>query len=136
MVADKIFSENMGAWGGPLDSLAKNNPGTLPAKAGTARGYQVLLAALDKRTPISFDYMNIMTDVHTDSNSKHITVEPKKMYRNMVPDVTGMGLRDAVYVLENSGLLVTVVGKGKVAVQSIPAGTRVIKGQTITLQLS
>lgn len=136
MVADKIFSENMGAWGGPLDSLAKNNPGTLPAKAGTARGYQVLLAALDKRTPVSFDYMNIMTDVHTDSNSKRITVEPKKMYRNMVPDVTGMGLRDAVYVLENSGLQVTVVGKGKVAVQSIPAGTRVIKGQTITLQLS
>ena len=27
MVADKIFSENIGAWGGPLDSLAKNSSG-------------------------------------------------------------------------------------------------------------
>ncbi len=45
-------------------------------------------------------------------------------------------LRDAVYVLENNGLLVTVVGRGKVSVQSIAPGTRIIKGQTITLQLS
>ncbi len=27
MVADKIFSENMGAWAGPLDSLAKKGTG-------------------------------------------------------------------------------------------------------------
>ncbi|MCW3121772.1 MAG: Peptidoglycan glycosyltransferase [Flavipsychrobacter sp.] len=135
MVADKIFSQNMGAWAGPLDSLSRNASGVIPAKAATARSYQVLLAALDKRTPMSFDYMNIMTELHTDSN-RHMSVQPAKLYRNVMPDVTGMGLRDAVYVLENNGLLVTVVGKGKVSVQSIAPGTRIAKGQTITLQLS
>ena len=135
MVADKIFSENMGAWAGPLDSLAKKGQSVIPAKAATARSYQVMLSALDKHVPMNFDYMNRMTELKTDSN-KHIAVQAKQLYRNIVPDVTGMGLRDAVYMLENSGLQVRVVGKGKVSVQSIPAGSRLIKGQNITLQLS
>lgn len=135
MVADKIFSVNMGAWAGPLDSLAKNNNGIIPAKAATARSYQVMLNALDKHTPVNFDYMNKMMDLHTDSN-KHIAVQPKQLYRNLVPDVTGMGLKDAVYMLENSGLRVQVVGAGKVSIQSLTPGTRIIKGQQIILQLS
>ncbi len=135
MVADKIFSENMGAWAGPLDSLAKLGSAIIPAKSATARTYQVLLNALNKRTTVSFDYMNSMTQLVTDSN-KHISVQHKIMYRNLVPDVTGMGLKDAVYMLENSGLQVQVVGKGKVNIQSIAPGTRIIKGQNITLQLS
>ena len=38
------------------------------------------------------------------------------MYRNIVPDVTGMGLKDAVYMLENNGMNVEVQGKGRVKV--------------------
>jgi cell division protein FtsI (penicillin-binding protein 3) len=135
MVADKIFSENMGAWAGPLDSLAKKGTAVIPAKAATARNYRVLLNALDKHAPVSFDYMNRMAQLVTDTN-KHISVQEKKMYRNIVPDVTGMGLKDAIYMLENSGLQVTISGKGRVHIQSIPPGTKVIKGQNITLELS
>ncbi len=79
--------------------------------------------------------MNVMMQMSTDSN-RHMTVQPKIMYRNLMPDVTGMGLKDAVYMLENSGLQVQVQGKGKVHEQSIAPGTRIIKGQNITLQLS
>ena len=135
MVADKIFSENMGAWAGPLDSIAKNGSGAIPAKAATARSYQVLLDAIQKHTPINYDNMNVMMQMETDSN-KHITVQPKTLYRNVMPDVTGMGLKDAVYMLENSGLQVQVQGKGKVQGQSIAPGTRIAKGQSIILQLS
>jgi cell division protein FtsI (penicillin-binding protein 3) len=135
MVADKIFSENMGAWAGPLDSLARSGSGVIPAKAATARSYQVLLDAIQKHTPIENDHMNVMMQMETDSN-KHITVQPKTIYRNIMPDVTGMGLKDAVYMLENSGLQVRVEGKGKVHGQSIAPGTRIAKGQNITLQLS
>lgn len=135
MVADKIFSENMGAWAGPLDSLARNNSGIIPAKAATARDYEVLLNAIDKHTLMPGDFMNAMMQLSSDSN-KHIAIQPKKMYRNIVPDVTGMGLKDAVYMLENSGLQVQVVGKGRVRGQSVQAGTKIIKGQNITLQLS
>lgn len=51
-----------------------------------------------------------------------------------VPNVVGMGLRDAMYVLENSGLNVGVIGVGKVRKQSIPAGTAA-RGQYIKIHL-
>lgn len=53
-----------------------------------------------------------------------------------VPDVKGMGLKDAVYILENKGLITVVSGKGKVVDQSIPAGTNFKKGQKIILMLN
>ncbi len=135
MVADKIFSENMGAWAGPLDSLERNNNGNIPAKAATAKSYEVLLNAIGKHTNLGGDHVNRMMAMTTDSN-RHVVIAPKKLYRNVVPDVTGMGLKDAVYMLENSGLQVQVVGRGKVHVQSIAPGTIIVKGQNIILQLS
>ena len=63
-----------------------------------------------------------------------LLLEPRRMADAMVPNVVGMGLRDAVYVLENRGLKVQIDGAGKVAMQSIKPGTRV-KGQEILLTL-
>lgn len=54
----------------------------------------------------------------------------------VAPDVTGMGLKDAVYLLENKGLIVEVQGRGRVQNQSIAAGTGFIKGQKISLLLN
>jgi cell division protein FtsI (penicillin-binding protein 3) len=54
----------------------------------------------------------------------------------LTPDVTGMGLKDAVYLLENKGLLVEVQGRGRVLNQSLVAGTSFIKGQKISLLLN
>jgi len=52
-----------------------------------------------------------------------------------VPDVIGMGAKDAVYILENNGLRVNLFGKGEVYSQSLNAGTEALQGQTITIQL-
>lgn len=60
----------------------------------------------------------------------------KKQVDNLVPNVKGMGLRDAVYLLENAGLRVSVKGVGRVRQQSISPGSRVNKGSKIELQLS
>jgi cell division protein FtsI (penicillin-binding protein 3) len=56
--------------------------------------------------------------------------------RNKVPDVTGLGLKDAVYVLENIGLKVMASGRGKVIYQSITQNTDFQKGQSIKIQLN
>lgn len=53
----------------------------------------------------------------------------------LVPNVVGMGARDAVYVLENAGLRVNLQGSGKVKEQSLPSGSRLTRGVTISLQL-
>ena len=53
-----------------------------------------------------------------------------------VPDVKGMGLKDALYLLENAGLRVVIKGAGKVSAQSLPGGSRINKEQTIIIELS
>ena len=55
---------------------------------------------------------------------------------NIMPVVKGMGLKDALFLLENMKLKVIVNGKGKVKTQSISAGTNIVKGQTIYLEMN
>jgi cell division protein FtsI (penicillin-binding protein 3) len=55
--------------------------------------------------------------------------------RDKVPNVIGMPLNDAVYLLENHELFVRVKGSGKVISQSISPGTPLQKGETINLVL-
>lgn len=54
----------------------------------------------------------------------------------VIPSVVGMGLKDAVYLMENKGLKVMASGRGRVFSQSLLAGTTFIKGQTVTLFLN
>ena len=60
---------------------------------------------------------------------------PKTLARGSMPDVTGMGLKDAIFLLEKQGLQVMVNGKGMVVRQSIPAGTWVAKGTPVVIEL-
>lgn len=53
----------------------------------------------------------------------------------LIPDVTGLGIRDAISILEPLGLKVKVNGQGRVVKQTIPAGEKAIKGQSIALEL-
>ncbi len=133
MVADKIFANNKGSWQGPLDSIARLNKNIVPAKEATEHSYSVLLGALGKKFESSRD--GYITQLYTDSSRKIVT-QPGNVYAGQVPNVSGMGLKDAVYLLEKEGLQVQVLGKGKVQDQSITPGSRVAKGQTIILQLS
>lgn len=57
-------------------------------------------------------------------------------HKNTVPNVKGMPGMDAVALLENLGLKVKVTGNGKVKSQSIPVGEKIVKNQTIVLELS
>ena len=52
-----------------------------------------------------------------------------------VPDVSGMGLKDAVYAIENSGYRCSYEGLGHVVSQSPAAGTEYRKGQTVKIRL-
>ena len=55
---------------------------------------------------------------------------------SIMPDVVGMGLKDALYLLENRGMKVSILGKGKVISQSLAAGSTVSNGQKINLMLN
>jgi cell division protein FtsI (penicillin-binding protein 3) len=59
--------------------------------------------------------------------------EPLTLIDNLVPNVYGMGARDALYLLEKSGLNVNITGSGKVVSQSIGPGQQIVKGRTVNL---
>ena len=47
-----------------------------------------------------------------------------------------MGLKDAIYLLENMGVKISVKGKGKIISQSVAPGPALAKGITVMLELS
>jgi cell division protein FtsI (penicillin-binding protein 3) len=69
-------------------------------------------------------------------NGNSVEWKENKVVFDAVPDVTGMTLRDAMYVLEQSGLQVQFEGNGRVAQQSINPGSKLNKGSRILLRLS
>ena len=71
-----------------------------------------------------------------DSTKVSIAVTNISETKGTVPDVRGMGLKDAVYVLENAGLKVNVLGYGTVQTQSITPGTKSAEGLTIQLMMN
>ena len=68
-------------------------------------------------------------------SSDSLVVANRMISDKLLPSVVGMGLKDALYLLENRGCKVRVQGVGKVARQSISPGTRVSRRTPITLFL-
>jgi cell division protein FtsI (penicillin-binding protein 3) len=64
-----------------------------------------------------------------------LVLYPEKVSRNLMPDVSGMGLKDALFLLEQMGLNVVVNGRGSVVNQSVKPGTLVNKGMPVVLDL-
>jgi cell division protein FtsI (penicillin-binding protein 3) len=95
------------------------------------------------------DYRNVYTKLHKpyrDSAGKsrwawlvndHFQPTTRNMpvSADLMPSLKGMGLKDALYLLENMKLKVVANGRGKVRSQSIREGTAVVKGQTVYLEL-
>lgn len=55
--------------------------------------------------------------------------------KNTMPDVHGMGAKDAVFLIESRGVKVKLNGRGKVMEQSIGAGQHIKKGMVCSLRL-
>lgn len=70
------------------------------------------------------------------ANNYQPVLKANNVKPQLMPNVKGMGLKDAVYLLENMGLKVAIKGRGKVSVQSVAPGTTLAKGITVVLELS
>lgn len=70
------------------------------------------------------------------SGNQCVEFQQVKMNSNTVPNVVGMGARDAAYVLGSRGLKVRMKGRGKVTNQSVAGGSQVVKGQTVLIELN
>ncbi len=69
--------------------------------------------------------------------SRSIRLIREKQYgKSTVPDVMGMGARDAIFNMESRGIKTRIVGRGKVIKQSLVPGTPVKKGAVCSLELN
>ena len=69
------------------------------------------------------------------SDGKRTLITAYDLNKENIPDLTGMGAKDAVYLCQRLGLVVNFSGIGKVSSQSLPVGKKAYKGQTINLIL-
>ncbi len=132
-IADKVYSTSLSLHH-PLKKAEK--PGMPKVKSGNRDDIKTVL---NKLTISSHQIKgNAETEwVKTGSDISSIDLKELETDANKVPDVKGMGLRDAVYLLENRGFKVVVDGYGAVVYQSINPDTPIInKGGTIYIKLA
>ena len=104
-------------------------------KNGDLNEARYILRELDIDNEWEGDYDKENAFGKSDMITDGVRLTRMELKDGVVPDVRGMGAKDAVYLMEKSGLKVNLSGIGKVRSQSIPAGNRLVKGQTVRLVL-
>jgi cell division protein FtsI (penicillin-binding protein 3) len=73
------------------------------------------------------------------TSKNEVILEVRRIERDLqngnMPDLRGMGIQDAIYLLETYGLVVEIIGSGTVQTQSIAKGERFDIGAVIKLEL-
>jgi cell division protein FtsI (penicillin-binding protein 3) len=134
-IAEKVYS-------GSVDFLQPVNAAkpviTEAPEIITTRAKDILAAApalgIKAKGPEGDQLVKPMRD------SLSVTLKPsgieKQLRRGVMPDLSGLSARDALFLLENNGLYVRIQGFGSVKKQSIEPGRKFGKGEKITLTLS
>ena len=133
-IAERIYAKHLVV---DLDQAKDSTAVFTPdVKNGDLKDAAYLLEALNiqnNSSTMNFEKKNIWGKIH---NTTHTTeLKETKFNNRLVPNVRGMGAKDAVFLLEEGGLRVRLIGYGKVKSQSINPGAVIHKGQTITLTL-
>ncbi len=130
-VADKVYASDVQMFDALKDQKFASNTKMPQAKAGEKKATQNVYKAFGIKSSFiaNGEYVNAV-----DSNLGTAKLQVK-IIEGAVPNVTGMGLKDALYLMGNSGLRPSVKGSGKVVRQSLAAGLIVGKGYPIVLEL-
>ena len=129
-IADKVMAKRLRQ---EIDNIKEENPAQPSVKKGCITEAEVVLKELG---------MNCENEEGcewgTISRKKDAGYNISAMGRSTgrVPNVAGMGAKDAVYLMQQCGLKVELDGVGTVVSQSISAGTTAREGATVRLKLS
>ncbi|WP_146948589.1 penicillin-binding protein [Cyclobacterium qasimii] len=132
-IADKIYAQDMNIQEMDKNDFQRVNNDEFPyIRAGKAEELQMICNSMG----ISNHYAGNNTWVQSSISNKSIQWVSNAVEKPVVPDVIGMTLRDALYILENKGLRVQFSGTGRVSTQSLTKGTAYKSDQIIKLSLS
>ncbi len=130
-IADNIYARDI-ALHMPMEKKVIVEEGVLPLIKG---GNQEELTMLCNELGIATHSQTEEEWVKSSRNGTSVNWKKAIAGKGLVPDVTGMTFRDALYLLEKSGLRVFYDGKGRVVTQSITPGARINQGDRIFLKL-
>ncbi|AXY77689.1 PASTA domain-containing protein [Paraflavitalea soli] len=132
-LADKLYAVN-------ADKDKKVQPYVAPKKdssyylyAGGAEEMQQVMNTLQWKYKDSVG-AHEWTRLYSVNYSPVLNGQP--VSKKNMPDVRGMGLKDALFLLENMQAKVVVKGRGKVKTQSLEPGAALIRDQPVTIELN
>jgi len=129
-IADRIYAGDVqmytkvkqNAIGNTIAPEAKAGQSKATKKVYNAFGIKALYAAKS-------EYFNSV------DTSNGIAYQENEPVKGIMPNVKGMGLKDAMFLIGNAGLKARVKGSGKVTNQSLQAGSKIGRGLMVELEL-
>ncbi|MCW3078318.1 MAG: Peptidoglycan glycosyltransferase [Bacteroidetes bacterium] len=135
-IAEKVYSSSVD-FIQPINhkkDLLTKTPGVITTKSnelnGIAKAFFLPVNKTDSDKYVT-QYRQDTTKITLLENS----IE-SQLKKGLMPNLTGLSAKDALFLLENHGLSVRIVGFGSVKKQSIDAGQKIGRGNKITLTLS
>lgn len=137
-IADKIYSNRL--------DMQLEAPAAMLAEKPSVQRTPITLAGSRQDLLLALDGLGVkaLVDaegewVSTEAADSAVRVSARNLPPEgvgMVPNVLGMGLKDALPILEERGLRVRVTGSGMVRKQSLQPGSRCFKGSAILIELA
>ena len=132
-LADKVYASDMSIHKALQQSDAV---ASLPkVKQGSVEEVNIVLAEFEINTTSTDEKWMV-----SKTSKEEVLLEVRRVERDLqngnMPDLRGMGIQDAIYLLETYGLTVESKGSGAVQFQSIAKGVRFTKGAIIKLELA
>ncbi|MFM1932760.1 MAG: hypothetical protein RL226_2063, partial [Bacteroidota bacterium] len=133
-VADKVYAKSIDMQNSESEFKAlADASGNFVQKR---RAHRDDLAGISAKTGTRLSIPKNATWLSVTQEKDRLSVAPLSDDSEAVPDVRGMGLKDALFLLENKGLKVVVNGRGQVKNQSVKPGTKVNKNMVILIELA
>jgi cell division protein FtsI (penicillin-binding protein 3) len=129
-IADKIYASDVQMYS-KVKQNAVGNTVAPEAKAGQSKATKQVYNAFGIKAlyAAKSPYFNSIDTVNG------IAYQESSPVKGTMPNVNGMGLKDAMYLIGNAGLKARVRGSGKVTSQSIQPGSKIGKGLMVEIEL-
>jgi cell division protein FtsI (penicillin-binding protein 3) len=130
-ISDKVYATSFFR-----DYKPENKEDIKPTAPEAGNGYRADINEVLRNLKVRYRQTADDDWVVTRESGDTIRLAGVKVQNGLVPDVRGMSLRDAIYLLENSGLRVRYSGKGRVLRQSPEHGARYYEGTVVSLEMN
>ncbi len=130
-ISDKIYATNFFR-----DYSEERDENIIASAPEAGNGYREDINKVLKQMDVKYKRTADNEWVATRERGDTVRLVGLNINEGHVPDVRGMSLRDAIFLLENSGYRVRYIGKGKVLRQYPAHGAKYFKGQIVSLELN